>query len=248
MRAALFCWCAIGLLAQLPVSAAELRIAHGQDKPPFVFGQDQRGLEIDIMREALAYKGHSIEVVHASNKRLQVALQTMGVDGVATVRKSDDSNFYSDDYITFENYAISRESENLKLDKVSDLKGHSIVAWQNAYRDLGPEFEATFNPDVKEPYLRNYMELASQRSQNAMFWLRRAEVIVVDRTIFLWYRKELAKEIDTSAPVRFHNLFPSRTHFQAAFKSQQIRDDFNQGLRHLRESGRYQLLYDYYIK
>ena len=237
------------LLGATGVAAAgELLIAHGLDKPPFVFGSEQRGLEVDLMREALAFKGHTMRVVHVPNKRLQVAIQTAGVDGAATVREAADGSFYSDDFITFENYAITRRSAAIRLDSVVDLKGHSIAAWQNAYRDLGADFEAAFKPDPKAAYLKSYFELPSQRSQNLMFWHGRAEVIIVDRTIFLWYRKELAKEVDTSGDVVFHNLFPRRTHFQVAFKDRRIRDDFNEGLRHLRETGRYQQLVDAYIK
>jgi len=236
------------MFAATGVDARDLVIAHGLDKPPFVFGSDMHGLEIDIVREALAYKGHSMQVVHVPNKRLQVAIQTAGVDGAATVREAHDGSYYSDDFITFENYAITRRSAGIRLDGVNDLKGHSVVAWQNAYRDLGSEFEAAFNPDVKEPYLEGYSELASQRSQNMMFWFGRAQVIIVDKTIFLWYQKDLTKEIDTSAEVVFHNIFPRRTHFQVAFKERAIRDDFNEGLRHLRKTGRYQHLVDAYIK
>jgi len=123
-----------------------------------------------------------------------------------------------------------------------------VVAWQNAWRDLGPEFEVLFNPEVTLPYVRDYTELASQRTQNLMFWHGRAQVIIVDKTIFLWYRKELASQVDTSAEVEFHNIFPRHTHFQVAFKDRQVRDDFNDGLRQLRKSGRYQQLVDAYIK
>jgi polar amino acid transport system substrate-binding protein len=241
--AAVLLWCLAGV-----AGAAELLIAHGLDKPPFVFGSEQRGLEIDIMREALAFKGHTMRVVHIPNKRLQVAVQTAGVDGAATVREAEDGSFYSENFITFENYAITRRSAAIRLGSVADLKGHSIAAWQNAYRDLGAEFEAAFRPETHAAYLKSYFELPSQRSQNQMFWYGRAEVIIVDKTIFLWYRKELAKEVDTSADVVFHDLFPRRTHFQVAFKDKRIRDDFNEGLRHLRESGRYQQLVDAYVK
>ena len=236
------------LLAAVSAAANDLIIAHGLDKPPFVFGSEPRGLEVDIMREALAFKGHTMRVVHIPNKRLQVAIQTAGVDGAATVREADDGNYYSDDFITFENYAITRRSADIRLDSVADLKGHTIAAWQNAYRDLGPEFEAAFRPDSHADYLKNYFELPSQRSQNQMFWHDRAEVIIVDKTIFLWYRKELAKEVDTSADVVFHRLFPKRTAFQVAFKDKRIRDDFNEGLRHLRETGRYRQLVEAYIR
>ncbi len=247
VRTALAIAAAVTALSSGEAAGRDLLIAHGLDKPPFVFGSERRGLEIDIMREALAYRGHTMRVVHIPNKRLQVAIQTAGVDGAATVREAKDGAFYSDDFITFENYAISRRSAHLRIDSVADLKGRAVVAWQNAYRDLGPEFEEAFRPGVTAPYIRSYYELPSQRSQNQMFWSGRAEVIVVDKTIFLWYRRDLAREMDTSAEVVFHDVFPRRTHYQAAFKDPRIRDDFNEGLRHLRATGRYEQLYRSYL-
>lgn len=238
-------------LVALPGFGKELTIAFGVDKPPFVFGREKRGLEIDIMREALKLKGHTVKIVHVPNRRLQIAIDTMGMDGVATVRETEDGTYYSENFITFENYAITKKQAGIVLKSVVDLgaKDLSIVAWQNAYRDLGPDFEALFDPASKRPPRpAMYSELPSQRSQNAMFWFGRADVIIVDKTIFLWYKKELAKEMDTSADVVFHEIFPKRTHFQAAFKDKQIRNDFNEGLHQLRQSGVYQQLYDKYIK
>lgn len=235
-------------LFALGCQAKELVIAFGIDKPPFVFGQEQRGLEIDILREALKYKGYTIKVVHAPNYKLQTAVKEMGVDGAATVREANDGAFYSDNYIGFENYAVSKKRDRLKIDSVSDLKGKSLVAWENAYRDLGPQFEALFNPGIKDGYRRKYHEIASQREQNLMFWKNKAQVLIVDKTIFLWYRKTLAKDADTAPEVEFHDIFPTRTYFQVAFKDVKVRDDFNAGLRYIRSTGKYQELVDRQVK
>lgn len=235
-------------LAAASCQAKELLIAFGKDRPPYVYDEDKRGLEIDIVRAALQPKGYTIRVIHVSNRRLQVAINAMGMDGSATVREAHDGTYYSDNYITFENFAISKKQDGLVIQSVADLKGKSIVAWQNAYRDLGPEFEAMFNPKAQTASRRQYFELPSQMAQNKMFWAGRAQVIIIDKTIFLWYRKTLAGAMDTSAEVVFHNIFLERTSFRVAFKNAKVRDDFNEGLRHLRSSGIYQQLYERYIK
>lgn len=241
----------IALALGAPAAARELSIGFGVDKPPFVFGRDGRGLEIDIMRAALAFKGHTLKVVHVSNRRLQIGIKSMGLDGVATVREANDGTYYSDTFITFENYAITKKESGIEIRNVADLRaeGRSVVAWQNAYRDLGPEFEALFDPaSLAPPSRAMYAELPSQRSQNLMFWMGRADVVIVDKTIFLFYKRELGKELDTSSEPVFHEVFPKRTHFQAAFKERKMRDDFNEGLRYLRSTGAYQLFYDHYLK
>ncbi|NIP37847.1 MAG: hypothetical protein GWO07_02205 [Candidatus Dadabacteria bacterium] len=68
------------------------------------------------------------------------------------MQKEDDGTFYSDYFIWFKNYAFTKKVAGISINSISDLKGLSIVAWQNAYKDLGPEFEALFSPDVKETY------------------------------------------------------------------------------------------------
>lgn len=228
----------------------ELTIAFGQDKPPFVIGKTKTGLEIDIFREALEYKGHSMKVLHLPNRRLQRALIAENeIDGVATVRQvPGDGLYYVEKFVYFQNYAITKARDGLEINKVADLIGLSVVAWQNAYRDLGPEFESAFQPYPPEEYKKLYRELHSQESQHLMFWKNRAKVIVTDKTIFEWYRKQLGKELNTTPEVIYHSIFSGKTYFQAAFRSEQLAKDFDEGLKHIKNKGRYNQLYNKYIK
>jgi len=223
-------------------------VGFGIDKPPFVIGSSKKGLEIDIFREALAYRGHTLEVVHLPNKRLQKALLSIqGIDAVATVRQvPGDGLYYVDDFIYFDNYAISRKQDNLKISKVSDLVGHSIVAWKNAYRDLGATFEELFQPDPPKSYKKYYIEHNSQTRQNEMFWRGRSQIIVVDKTVFEWHRKQLSEKYDTTAEVVYHSIFSGKTYFQAAFKSRELAKDFEEGLEHIKKTGVYDDLYKKY--
>lgn len=237
-------------IVALPLSvnshADELTIAFGVDKPPFVYGKEKRGLEIDIVRTILENKGHTLKIKHYANSRLQNAIKLHGVDGAASVRKADDGFFYSDNFVTYENFVISKKKKNLTINKVSDLKGVRLLAWQNAYRDLGPEFEELFKPG--SPDRRGYEEISSQLAQNKRFWQDRTDAIVIDKTIFQYYRKNLSKNFDTSDEVVYHALFPKLTHFQVSFAKENIRDDFDAGLAELRSSGKYQELINKHIQ
>ncbi|MBB3060172.1 substrate-binding periplasmic protein [Microbulbifer rhizosphaerae] len=225
-------------------------VGFGIDKPPFVIGSSKKGLEIDIFREALAYKGHTLEVVHLPNKRLQKALLTIqGIDAVATVRQvPGDGLYYVDDFVYFDNYAISRKKDNLKINKVSDLVGNSIVAWENAYRDLGATFEELFQPVPPKPYKKYYIEHSSQKGQNEMFWRGRSQIIIVDKAVFEWHRKQLGKKYDTTAEIVYHSIFSGKTYFQAAFKSKELAKDFEEGLKHIKRTSMYDHLYKKYTK
>lgn len=230
------------------LQAEELVIAFSYDIPPFVTDNGTSGMEIDIVREALQYKGYSFTTIQCSYKELEVAVIENGIDAAAGVRETEDNTYYSDYFIYFKNFAISKKSTGILLDSIPDLKGRSIITWQNACHDLGPEFESLFSPSVKEDYLTKYIEYPNQKKQVEMFWQNQVEVIIIDEYIFKWFTRNLAGKIDTSEELVYHDLFPDRTEFQLNFRNKQIRDDFNAGLKHILENGQYQKIVNKYIK
>ncbi|MEZ6072554.1 MAG: transporter substrate-binding domain-containing protein [Pirellulales bacterium] len=243
-----------GLLAALLLvpagrgGAEELEIAFTLDTPPFVMDDATRGIEIDIVRAALEPRGYTFSVRQMPYGELPTAVTKHGLDAAATVVRADDGTYYSDNYVTFRNAAITKRATGIEINSIADLKGKSILAWQNAYEDLGPEFAALFSPDVKAPYRAKYREIADQREQVAMFWKGEADVIVIDDTIMQWFTNELSDTLDTSAPLDRHQIFAAKTPFRISFKSEQVRDDFNAGLKQLRESGAYQKIYEKYLQ
>lgn len=238
------------LLISFHTSAKELTVGFGQNRSPFVIDKSGKGLEIDVFREALAHKGHTLTVEHFSNKRLAVVLEKIPrIDAVAAVQaKPGDKFHYVPKYMVYDNFAISRKKDKLKIKTIADLKGHSIVTWQNAYRDLGPEYNQLFNPKGNEAYKLRYQELVSQRTQNITFWRNGAQVIIIDKTIFLWHKKQLSDVLDTSAELVYHPIFSGKTFFHAGFRDPQIAKDFEEGLKHLKETGRYDELYRKYTE
>jgi polar amino acid transport system substrate-binding protein len=230
------------------LQAAELTIAFSVDTPPYAMEKANSGIEIEIVRAALKHKGHSFKVRQMSYRQLDDAVTEKGMDAAATVLKKDDGTYYSENYIIFKNYAITRKSSGIKIDRVAVLKGKSIVAWENAYKDLGPEFESLFSPTVELPYRKKYREIADQAKQVEMFWKKEAEVIVIDKSVMLWFTKQLGEKVGTPEELVYHKIFPEKTEFRIGFKNKQIRDDFNAGLKQIRENGVYQKIYDKYLK
>ena len=232
----------------LEVQGKEVKVGFGQSKAPFVIEKSGTGLEIDIFREALAYKGHSLSVEHFSNKRLQRVLKDMKtLDAVATVQKDLKDGFhYVANFVVFDNYAISRLEDQLKLKKIADLKGLKVVTWQNAHQDLGAVFKEMFKPLPFAPYKEMYREESSQRRQNIAFWRKSTQVIIIDKTIFLWYQQQLSRVLNTKGAVRYHPIFSGKTYFYAGFRDAQIAKDFSEGLEHLKSTGRYRELYELY--
>tara|TARA_R110002167_G_scaffold4648_10_gene21993 strand:+ start:13008 stop:13934 length:927 start_codon:yes stop_codon:yes gene_type:complete len=233
----------------VPASAATLTIAFGEFKPPYIFGREARGLEVDIFREALTYKGHVLNVVHIPDSRRYKALadHTLLLDGAATIGVVGDY-FYSDDFIVYQNYVITRKEDGHDIARVEDLQGISVVAWQHAWAELGSTFALLFSPNAEGSYRQDYYENPSQRAQVGMFWRKRVDAVVMDRKIFAWLSGEYLGRTDFEEQVTFHPIFARQTAFKAAFVSEQIRNDFNEGLALLRSSGAYGRLVDAYAK
>jgi polar amino acid transport system substrate-binding protein len=229
------------------MAAQELIVAFTLDTPPFVMDDAKTGIEIDIVREALRHHGYTFTTRQMSYGELADAVATKGVDAAATVIKREDGTYYSDNYIVFKNAAITMEHSGITINKIADLKGKSILAWQDAYEDLGPEFQALFSPDVKDSHLKKYREIADQEDQVRMFWQREAEVIVIDESVMRWFTSELAGKVDTSPALVYHRVFPPETRFRISFRRERVRDDFNAGLKEIRASGLYRKIYDKYI-
>lgn len=234
------------LLPSVAVFAKELHVGFGQFKTPYVFEKDKKGLEIDLFREALAYKGHTLKVYHFSKKRLQKVLATMPkIDAVATVQKKEgDGFYYIPEFSFFENYVISRKADGLKIRRIEDLKDLRVVAWQNAHVDLGLKFNSFYKSHFEGK--EKYKEMTSQRSQNVAFWRKTTDVVIADKTIFLWYKSQVSEVIDTSEEVLYHPIFSGKTQFYAGFRDEALAKDFEKGLKHLKKTGRYDAIYKKY--
>ncbi len=229
-----------------PAFSDEIIVGFGKDKPPFVFGRDARGLEIDIFREALALSGHTVSVRHFDNDALVEAVLKGRVDAVATARSDNERLCQVDEFIRFDNVAISLEEAGANIATIEDLAAYRLVAWQGAYQDLGGVFYDLFSPDSKA-VSTDYLEHHSQEAQVKMFWLNRADVLIIDKVIFGWYRMQLGPEYRSQRAVAYHPVFDSPTHFPALFTNPQLCAAFGEGLARLKQSGRYEVLYGSYL-
>lgn len=223
------------LLAPLPAAAREVSVAVGLSLPPYVLEAEQRGMELDIVREALALKGHSLRPVFLPFARVVTEMARGGVDAAITINpESGVQAFYSDSHIIYRNYAMTLAAGGLTIDSIADLGNKSVIAFQNSRAYLGPEFKvmADANPGFREE--------AVQATQTILLFSKRIQVVVADKNIFNWYSQspEVKAKVDTSQPVTYHAIFPP-TRYMVAFRDQALRDEFNQALAELKASGAY---------
>jgi polar amino acid transport system substrate-binding protein len=220
-----------------------LTVAISPDIPPYVMKRATSGLEVDLLRAALP--GYRLKFVQLPYAQLQTAIQQKKADVSVGVRKGinpeDSQQYFSDEFVDFDNYAISKDSADLSIDSVADLKGHKILTWQEAYLELGDAFKQMYSPGTSER--KNYLEFANQREQVEAFWKADDAVCVIDGTIFRYFSDEMGHDNDEAD---FHDIFPPTTEFRVGFGDAGLRDKFNVRLKKLHDSGQYEDILERY--
>ena len=214
--------------------------------PPYVIKETDQGIELDILRQAFGVSGHQIRIKFLPLIRTFSLLEAGKIDGIINIKEGMvDGVFYSDEVITFQNCAISlavRRYPDFK--SLSFLRDKYIIAFQRAADILGRDFA-----DIAADNER-YEEVAAQEHQVIrMFLGRKADVVVMEKQIFNYYRKKILEDGTigqrAEAAVTYHEIFPP-THYRFAFRSRQIRDDFNHGLKTIRNNSQYdRIMYKY---
>lgn len=220
-----------------------IRVGISIDIPPYVIDSGTSGIEVDLVREALP--DTEMVFVQMPYEQLQSAVADGRADMALAVQAfGDDAAHYSDEFVAFENFAITKKSAGLTIESIADLAGKRVLTWQEADRELGPEFEGMFAQGGT--HRGDYREFADQAEQVRAFWAAEMDVIVIDKSIFQYFT-----EVDGHGPgeVVYHDVFPPVTEFRAAFRDASLRDKFNAGLAALCKSGRYaEILKRYHVE
>lgn len=227
------------------MQAAELKIGVSLSIPPYVIQESNSGLELELLYQALAVKGHNASIHYLPLARTFHELKEGKLDGIINIKDGMvDKVFYSDVAIRYQNCAISLDDKDFTINSVKDLDGKKVVAFQRASILLGEEFTqmAKTNP--------SYQEQARQIQQVYMLMKHRADVVVMDKNIFKYYLKQALIEGKlTEAEIKqvaiCNRIFPP-TEYKFAFLNEQIRDDFNLGLKQITEDGTLNALQEKY--
>lgn len=225
--------------------AADVSMAFGERIPPFCFPDTNSGIELEVIGEALAYRGHVLKPHYFSFARVPMAFKSNQVDAVMTDLGEDLTHFgghYGDPAVLYDNVFITLQERNLVITRPSDLDGLSVVSFQGASK----RYPAWLDPVRKAG---RYFELNDQALQVRTLMAGRYDVVLSDRHIFRYFTLELMRSGTATKLVEEHDFVtPNPQDYRPVFRDPQVRDDFNAGLRHLKETGRYQAIYDKYLK
>ncbi|WP_019614861.1 substrate-binding periplasmic protein [Psychromonas ossibalaenae] len=219
--------------------------------PPWVIKETETGLELDILKEALSVKGHTIKANYLPLARAFESFDSGLVDAVINVKKGMVKGFYSDLVVSFQNCAISLTGSKFVINDINDLQDKRIVAFQRASTILGQDFNAMTRKNTR------YREVSDQSLQVKQLFKNRVDVVISERNIFKYFHNQSQQEslagesvfvitaADLKQQVQYHCIFPP-SHYHYAFTSEKIRDDFNYGLKTIRENGLYNKIFSDY--
>ncbi len=220
----------------------ELKVAVGLALPPYIIQDTGVGIEVDILKQALADAGYTVKLIFVPFARIKVALSDGTADAALTITEASGitSAIYSDSHVTYKNVVITLKSRALKISGIADLSKLGIFAFQDALLYLGSDFAAMAKGNAK------YAEIADQQSQVKMLFAGRTDAIIMDINIYKYFKK-MIKDIDVSQAVTIHEIF-APTNYNIGFKDKAVCDLFNAGLKKLKSSGKYDLIISSYIK
>lgn len=227
--------------------AKEVNMIFGLALPPYVIQESNSGFEVEIIRAALAVKGHTLKPTYASFLAAPKMLREKQADaaqrGSPELKDSEGFNYASEPTVVYQDAVVSLKKNNLKIDNVADLQGKSIVSFQGATQFLGAEFASAVKGNA------NYQESSNERRKLQMFYANSAQVYTGDINIFKYYRDSVKGDVDTRQEVVYHKVFAANTDVtrNAVFLDKQVRDDFNAGLKQLKSNGQYQQIIRKYV-
>ena len=218
--------------------AKELTVMFGVSRPPFISQDPPSGISYELFKLISSRLQWQFQAQFAPNKRMEYELSNMTVDVIVEVQKNNDGVFYSDPFVAYRNFAVSRSQDKIKFNNYADLKGRSVCAWQNAAKNLGTEFAdqiSTFS---------DYKEFPHQEAQ-VRYWLsKKCEVIIIDDTLLKWWVNVLApsfqqRKRDVDTDILFNPLPNNTLWWYVAFSNEKLRDSFNIELHKIRSNQEY---------
>lgn len=223
------------------VATSQIELIAGLAKPPFIIEENGKGMQLDIIREALSTESYSVNFLHIPLGRNITSYQRLNLDGLITLPNNYEhpAMYLSSPYITYQNVAISLTENKFIINKISALANKSVVAFQHAKKFLGDDYSNAIS------FAIDYQEQANQIKQIEKLFLRNTEVIILDINIFKHFIKT-TNDKRFQKPFRVHYIFKPR-HYSAGFRDEALRDKFDHGIKRMKDDGSYQKIIDNYL-
>jgi polar amino acid transport system substrate-binding protein len=233
----------ISLLVCSATSMAEqiLKVGVG-NFPPFFIENGKRGIFIEIIDEIFAhFPQYKVEYIFMSNHRIMHEINYgKSIDVACNVfPRSNVSAFLSEPVFRFRDVAVSKKSDLLVVETISDLQGNSIAAYQGATELLGDEFKQMAKANTA------YSEHSHPKDTTQLMLSGKKDIRIGDINIF-WYdlnNKNYSNDARlTHSNFTVHYLWPY-VYSRMAFKDQSLQKSVDQVIKELKLNGTISKIY-----
>ncbi len=227
-----------------PLQAESKEVSIGMGNfAPYYIAENQTGIFTDIItavfQELPDYE--PVFVFGRPNNRLWQDFNRRKVDAVSNLFDSVQAQgCRSDPVFRFRDVAITRTETKISLEKIQDLRGLNIIAFQGAKDFFGPEFSAIVDDST--------FAVASEPGVQAQaLWDGRVDVSVGDLFIFLHSLKKISGDNSSASMFTVHDILPV-SYSRMGFWDDRLCTEFNRALQKIKDNGEYEKIYDRYLR
>ncbi|MEO3677641.1 transporter substrate-binding domain-containing protein [Rheinheimera sp. FR7-31] len=192
------------------------------------------GIEYQLLSRIFRRAGLNVEYELHSYSRLLKQFSDKKLDCASPVAVEVAGASYSQDFLPFQDVAVSLQARHVEVDTLAQLADKRIVAYQQAQQVLGPEFSRAISN-------ASYLELAERELQLELLFSDRVDLVIGERRVLQYLAAMLAPQHLLTT----HYLFAEKA-YPAACWQPALRDVINQGLLQLQQSGEYQHIIQQY--
>ena len=224
-----------------------IKLLAGLSKPPFVMAEEGKGMQVDIIEAAFAKSNKFVRFTYLPINRHLDVFHNREFDGIITLdsHEKEWGIYLSQPYIIYQNVVVTLIDSKIKPDNINELADFKVAAFQNATRFLGESYKAVFKHSA------NYTELADQQSQISLLFSGRVDAVIMDVNIFK-HLLAIKRQEETNTGIynkayEVHFLFNPRA-YTAGFKSKELSQQFDLGIKAIMADGSYQQIIDSYLQ
>lgn len=224
-----------------------LKVVFGISRPPFIDNNPPRGISWELANAIFKKMGVDIIPSFYPNKRMVLALTQGDADIAVEVQPTNPDLYYSNPFISYRNFVVTRKKDNIVFHNWRDLTGHRVNAWQGAMFHLGSDFRKEMRK------FQLYKEFPLQKAQVQRWLVGSFDAIIIDETLLAWWVQKILPSMEdternqldldfTYTPVSQNN----ELWWYVGFQDPKLRDRFNIQLQSIRQNGDYARIREQY--
>ena len=183
------------------------------------------GIEYQLLSRIFQRAGLDVNYEFHSYSRLLKQFSDGKLDCASPVAIAIEGASYTQPYLPFQDVAVSLAENELQIDKLSQLAGLRIVAYQQAQQVLGAEFSRVVGQ-------ANYIEMAERRLQLELLFNQRVDLVIGERRVLQY----LAVDVAPHQTLKLHSLFAQKQ-YPAACWQPRLTAILDQGIKQMAASG-----------